>query len=1568
MSDTAAAATLSLEINTNGAEQKLAALTTQYTALREGLGKQIPAEGLTKVDEALAALRTELAGTTAAIDHLTKTSRSLGNGDGAKEFAAAYSHSMSGLSHSVKVAAADTEVGVKAIEAQLVGLAESTRALGNQQLSWSFKIDRNFAGEVTAEAQKAFEASVQYDRAWVEAHGSNQALLLTEQMRFGDAYNALLAEQSKQALAFKYANLEWEQAQLQKASASKLAAQTRFGDEFNILLAEQSKQAEVFKYANLEWEQGQLQKAAAAKLASQVKFGDEFNALLATQAKEALSHKYAHLEWEQKQLADSAAQKLALQTKYGDEFNALLAKQAQDALAFKYANLEWEQEQIRKSAAQKLIAQERLGDEIVALMARQAETQLALERKYILMSEQQRLKAAIDARKLMDAGYAGNMTSQFAPQTINTASAGNLAALTRQHNDLASSTAAGSAAQIHWNEVSNEGHAVARGLSGSLGTLWMTYGAIIPLLAGAALGAGFLSAAKAGSDFAYQLTFVKALSQETSGAIDLLSKSTLSLSKSSMQGPNDIASGYRILAQAGLDVTSSIATMPHVLHLATVGEMGMEEAAVTLVGVMNAFGMSVGNVEHIGDVFAKAAALSQTSVVSMTSAMKTASVVGEQYGASMEDTATAITLLAKVNIVGTSAGTAYRNMLKELYAPVPAAALAMQKLGIETKDSMGNMKPFADVIYELKGKLESFGKADKVQILQRLFGERGAKEAIAMMALTKDKWIELRDAISNSDGFMSGVAKELEDTAKGRWAIALNTMKSSLITAFADMEPAFKDLADSFKNLFSDPKFVDGLKTMVGAMLSMTAVIIEMAPALITLAEAWLILKSATISVALWNASSAAVTGYVGAMTAASGAMGPVALGASRTSALLGLLPASFAAMLNPIGLVVGGLAAAGVAFYLFRDHTADAMESSSDKIQTFGGEAKKVLDEVARTLNSTSTAMSSTRLSVGETALVAMNERLDDDGKTLSKKYGINGIDEARKTVQDATTTNSTGETYTSETDAFRASQAFVKAYEIREKRAKQFYQLQEDLRVKNENEERLTAQKLADAGKPPHRNASEILDKADRTALAAEKSAAVEEFRNAEKMARAQYDTEKKITNELYKDKLISESEFTHQRTANEELYLATVREAERDAYQSLNRKGKAEKQGQRDAIEVEKDKITNRIAEQSWMDSINEREQMRLSLIKQQSESRTFQHKVIPKEVAKLDVKYQTAWDQRDVPLMEPRAAAEFKAREDVAQSFRQITAAKEDDLKVTTQQLAAQEKMDEALNSYSAATQFLRDKQALLQSDLAAAAAAMDKEGNSAAQLAGNLVDHSRTFEAGWGSAFRSYADNATNAANTGRQVFSSMSKAMEDSIVQFVTTGKVNFKSLANTMLAEAARTMASKAVSGMLGSISGLVLSMFSGGGENVGGGTTVANTADTFSQPVTQSGVIYSRPLMHSGGIVGTGEGSGYRSVQSALFDGAHKYHTGGIAGNEVPTILQKGEGVFTAGQMKALGGGVGGGNVTISIVVNKDGTSKDASAGDDKGAWTAFAGRVREMIISEMTTQKRPGGLLYG
>ncbi len=530
--------------------------------------------------------------------------------------------------------------------------------------------------------------------------------------------------------------------------------------------------------------------------------------------------------------------------------------------------------------------------------------------------------------------------------------------------------------QQFWNGKARDAHALARGLSGSLGQLWLTYGSIAPLLAGAAIGSTFVNAAKSGSELSYSLQFVKSLGGESQIAIDKLRESTIALAKESQYGPAQIADGYRILAQAGLDASQSLAVMPDVLALATTGEMTMEQAGLALVGVMNAFNLKVSDSQHITDVFAKAAAVSQTSVSQMTEAMKTASTVGEQYHQSMEGTATALALLAKVNITGTAAGTSFRNMLKEMFTPTKAIREEWKRLGIEMEetvtDKFGNstkkVRDFADVVYDLKKKMDTLDEPSKMRLSSFLSNERGSKELVAMLNLSREEWDKFYSDISKkSEGFAKKVAEDLNKTAKGEWKIALNTLEATLTETFAGMEPQFISLAEKFRGIFESPEFVTAVTNVVTLMLQVTTTIVDLIPVLVDCAKAWVVLKAGMLTMAMVQGAVqafGAVSAAVGGLRLAMATFSAVAAGTATTLTGGSGLVAALGLLGGPLTIILGLLAAGATAWLLWGNSSKEAMDKASQAASSASANIQNMLEQqqAGFKMNSASWSLAATK------------------------------------------------------------------------------------------------------------------------------------------------------------------------------------------------------------------------------------------------------------------------------------------------------------------------------------------------------------------------------------------------------------------------------------------------------------------------------------------------------------------------------------------------------------------------------------------------------------------------------
>ncbi|MCV0351596.1 MAG: hypothetical protein K5863_16080 [Nitratireductor sp.] len=177
---------------------------------------------------------------------------------------------------------------------------------------------------------------------------------------------------------------------------------------------------------------------------------------------------------------------------------------------------------------------------------------------------------------------------------------------------------------------------------------------------------------------------------------------------------------------------------------------------------------------------------------------------------------------------------------------------------------------------------------------------------------------------------------------------------------------------------------------------------------------------------------------------------------------------------------------------------------------------------------------------------------------------------------------------------------------------------------------------------------------------------------------------------------------------------------------------------------------------------------------------------------------------------------------------------------------------------------------------------------------ASRAAGEAAASAATQAAtGWAAVREELSRYASEAMDWGKGLGSALSSAFrsaEDAIANFVTGGKIDFKALADSILADITRIAVRSAILGPLanalgGSGGGLLGDLFGGGGGLFAG-------------------------IFHQGGVAGGP--AQQRLVPALAFAGAPRFHDGGLAGlraDEVPAILQRGEMVLSRAQLAAIG-----------------------------------------------------------
>lgn len=498
------------------------------------------------------------------------------------------------------------------------------------------------------------------------------------------------------------------------------------------------------------------------------------------------------------------------------------------------------------------------------------------------------------------------------------------------------------------NQTLTDARFAFRGLAGSVGQVYLSYGNLLPLLAGAAIGRGVSSVVKVGAEVDNALRTIQALSQESAGSVDALNSKLLELARSGPFGPLAVAEAMKTLSLAGLSAVDVGAAIKDVLNFAVAGNTTIQTAADVLTSVGMAFKVGAEGYNYVADVIAKTAAVSKSSVESIGAAFKTASVINSQYGVSLKDVGLGLALLSNVGVQGTAAGTSLRNTYKELLSPTKKAAEAMKELGISAKDSYGNVKPLTTLIKELSDGYDRIGKLKGDAALGHLFGERGSKGPMEALALYREQLTaaggestnmlaKLEKDASDAAGFVITSAAQMAMTPLNQMKSVQSALEASMVEVFATVSPLILELSTRLKEIFGSDEFKTALGNIVVGFGNVAVVIAENIRVIGLLVVAYTSLKLAMGVGAILKVIVAEMAAVGAAMTVAATGTGlfsaatgiaSVAIG-TKLTALAGL-----ARFLPGVGIAVTAVTTAMMLYGLFTDRasasTGEAAKNTS--------------------------------------------------------------------------------------------------------------------------------------------------------------------------------------------------------------------------------------------------------------------------------------------------------------------------------------------------------------------------------------------------------------------------------------------------------------------------------------------------------------------------------------------------------------------------------------------------------------------------------------------------------------
>ena len=292
----------------------------------------------------------------------------------------------------------------------------------------------------------------------------------------------------------------------------------------------------------------------------------------------------------------------------------------------------------------------------------------------------------------------------------------------------------------------------------------------------ASVAAAGVAAIKMGADFEAGMSEVQAISGASGKDLAALTAKAKEMGAATKFSATESAEALKYMAMAGWKTKQMTAGLPGIMNLAAASGEDLATVSDIVTDSMTAFGLQAKEAGHFADVLAKASSSSNTNVGMMGATFKYVAPIAGSMKYSIEDTATAIGLMANAGIKGEQAGTTLRAVLTRLVKPPKDAAAALDELGVSAKNSDGTMKPLREVIGDLREKFAGLNDSQKAQYAASIAGQEAMSGLLAIVNASPSDFDKLTKAIDKSDGSAEKMAKTMQNNLKGQITI----LKSSL--------------------------------------------------------------------------------------------------------------------------------------------------------------------------------------------------------------------------------------------------------------------------------------------------------------------------------------------------------------------------------------------------------------------------------------------------------------------------------------------------------------------------------------------------------------------------------------------------------------------------------------------------------------------------------------------------------------------------------------------------------------------------------------------------------------------
>lgn len=362
------------------------------------------------------------------------------------------------------------------------------------------------------------------------------------------------------------------------------------------------------------------------------------------------------------------------------------------------------------------------------------------------------------------------------------------------------------------------------------------------LVAGTALAAGVALSVVEFAKYDKALAGYRAVSQATRAETDALTKQAMKLGETYGYTAVEVVNAATALNKAGVSTKDVLGgALSGALTLAATDTIDVAEAAEVAAIAMTQFKLQGKDVPHIADLLAAGAANAVGDVKDLSWGLRQSGLVASQFGLSIEETVGTLSAFASAGLIGSDAGTSFKQMLLSLASPSGVAAKKMAELGLSAYDANGDFIGITALAGELQDKLGGLSQEGRNAALSLIFGQDAIRSSAVLYEMGAEKlgaWIDKNDEA----GFAAKVAAEKMNNLNGDWKKLTVSINNGLIdmgsNADSFLRPiiqsvtgavqAFRDLPEPVKGgILAVAGLTSGALLLGGAILTAVPKIVE---------------------------------------------------------------------------------------------------------------------------------------------------------------------------------------------------------------------------------------------------------------------------------------------------------------------------------------------------------------------------------------------------------------------------------------------------------------------------------------------------------------------------------------------------------------------------------------------------------------------------------------------------------------------------------------------------------------------------------------------------------------------